>query len=97
LWRSRAHREASTDLKPGKDIFELRGIDRRNGCMVMVRPDRYLAPMLPLDAHRELASFFAGIRTGKGAGKGRRTGKCEFRGMWLVVPDVALMSTYYRG
>jgi phenol 2-monooxygenase len=43
------------------DIFDLRGIDRDAGCMVVVRPDQYVAHVLALDAHRELAEFFAGI------------------------------------
>ncbi len=46
------------DLKSGNDIFDLRGIDRENGCIVVVRPDQYVALILPLDAHSELASFF---------------------------------------
>ncbi len=48
----------SPDLKDGPDIFELRGIDRKNGAMVIVRPDQYVANVLPLDAHEELAAFF---------------------------------------
>jgi phenol 2-monooxygenase len=43
------------------DIFDLRGIDRESGCMVVVRPDHYVAHVLPLDAHEELAIFLAGI------------------------------------
>ena len=43
------------------DIFELRGIDRDAGCMVVVRPDQYVAHVLPLDGHEALARFFAGI------------------------------------
>ena len=46
------------------DIFDLRGIDRDSGCLVVVRPDQYVAHVLPLDATDELASFFAGILTG---------------------------------
>ncbi|GAC1375131.1 MAG: FAD-binding monooxygenase [Pseudarthrobacter sp.] len=52
------------DLKSGEDIFDLRGIDRQQGAMVVVRPDQYVAHVLPLDAHRELADFFAGIMLG---------------------------------
>jgi len=48
------------DPKAG-DVFDLRGIDRGAGCMVVVRPDQYVAHVLPLDAHEELADFFAGI------------------------------------
>jgi phenol 2-monooxygenase (NADPH) len=43
------------------DIFDLRGIDRGTGCLVVVRPDQYVAHVLPLDATDELAGFFAGI------------------------------------
>jgi phenol 2-monooxygenase len=46
------------DLKNGPDIFELRGIDREKGAMVVVRPDQYVSNVLPLDAHDELAAFF---------------------------------------
>ena len=46
------------DLKNGPDIFDLRGIDREKGAMVVVRPDQYVANVLPLDAHDELAAFF---------------------------------------
>ena len=49
------------DLKNGPDIFDLRGIDREQGALVVVRPDQYVAHVLPLDAHRALADFFAGF------------------------------------
>jgi len=52
-----------SDLKDGNDIFTLRGIDRERGCMVVVRPDQYVAHVLPLDGHGELAAFFAGFMT----------------------------------
>ena len=43
------------------DIYDLRGIDRRRGCMVLVRPDQYVAHVLPLGARRELAAFLGGF------------------------------------
>jgi phenol 2-monooxygenase len=46
---------------PDADIFDLRGLDRQSGCMVVVRPDQYVAHVLPLDAHEALAEFLAGI------------------------------------
>jgi phenol 2-monooxygenase (NADPH) len=47
---------------PGADdIFDLRGVNRDTGCMVLVRPDQYVSHVLPLDAHEALAEFFAGI------------------------------------
>jgi phenol 2-monooxygenase len=51
------------DLKARQDIFDMRGIDRNRGCMVVVRPDQYIAHVLPLDAHTELADFFHGCMT----------------------------------
>jgi phenol 2-monooxygenase len=41
------------------DIFDLRGIAREQGALVVVRPDQYVAHVLPLDAYAELAAFFA--------------------------------------
>ncbi|MGG5752793.1 hypothetical protein ACQ3I4_09225 [Zafaria sp. Z1313] len=43
----------------GPDVFEARGIDRERGAVVVVRPDQYVAHVLPLDAHAELSAFFA--------------------------------------
>jgi phenol 2-monooxygenase (NADPH) len=41
------------------DIFALRGVNRETGCLVIVRPDQYVAHVLPLDAHAALSAFFA--------------------------------------
>ena len=49
------------DLKSGNDIFNMRGIDRERGCIVVVRPDQYIAHVLPLDGHTDLAAFFDGF------------------------------------
>jgi phenol 2-monooxygenase len=49
------------DLKSHNDIFTMRGIDRRQGCMVVVRPDQYIAHVLPLDGFAHLAAFFDGF------------------------------------
>lgn len=46
---------------PENDIFDLRGIDRAHGCVVVVRPDQYVSAILPLDATAELSVFFAGL------------------------------------
>jgi phenol 2-monooxygenase (NADPH) len=40
------------------NIYTLRGIDRQQGCLVVVRPDQYIAHILPLDATEALAAFF---------------------------------------
>ena len=41
------------------DIFDLRGIDRERGALVVVRPDQFVSHVLPLDAHDALAGFFS--------------------------------------
>jgi phenol 2-monooxygenase (NADPH) len=46
------------DPRPGHDIFDMRGIDRSQGCIVVVRPDQYVAHILPLAAHDALTDFF---------------------------------------
>lgn len=48
-------------LKSGPDIFDLRGVNRDIGALIVVRPDQYIAHVLPLDAHQELANFFDGF------------------------------------
>ncbi|MFI2561702.1 FAD-binding monooxygenase [Nocardia farcinica] len=45
---------------PADDIFTARGISR-DGAIVVVRPDQYVADVLPLDATDELAAFFDGV------------------------------------
>jgi len=40
----------SPDLRHGEDVFDLRGVDR-SGCLVVVRPDQYVADVLALDDH----------------------------------------------
>jgi phenol 2-monooxygenase len=49
------------DHKGLGDIYDMRGIDRAQGCMIVVRPDQYTAHILPLDAYGALAAFFDGI------------------------------------
>lgn len=46
---------------PRADIFDKRRINRKTGALVVVRPDQYVAHILPLEAQDELASFFAAI------------------------------------
>ncbi len=45
---------------PEDDIFELRGVSRE-GAVVVVRPDQYVAHILPLSAPDELSEFLAGF------------------------------------
>lgn len=44
----------------GNDIYEQREISR-NGGIVIVRPDQYVANVLPLDARTDLATFFDAV------------------------------------
>ncbi|MBY4596321.1 FAD-dependent monooxygenase [Ottowia caeni] len=49
------------DHKGAGDIFDMRGINRGTGCMIVVRPDQYVANVLPLDGFDALSEFFAGV------------------------------------
>src|SRR5690554_6252664 len=51
--------KAFTPAPKEADIFATRGIDRENGCLVIVRPDQYVAHVLPLDAPGTVEQFFA--------------------------------------
>jgi phenol 2-monooxygenase len=51
------------------DIFDLRGVNRETGCVVVVRPDQYVSHVLPLDGHEGLAEFFAKILIDKRTGR----------------------------
>ena len=47
------------DLKSGDDIFAMRGIDRVRGAVVVVRPDQYVAEVLPLGDNEGISAFFS--------------------------------------
>ncbi|CAM5216836.1 Phenol 2-monooxygenase OS=Castellaniella defragrans OX=75697 GN=HNR28_002799 PE=3 SV=1 [Castellaniella defragrans] len=49
----------------GDDIFETRGVDRA-GAIVVVRPDMYVAHVLPLTATEALGRFFRGFTLAQG-------------------------------
>ncbi|MGO3650074.1 hypothetical protein, partial [Agrococcus casei] len=49
----------------GNDIFDARGISR-DGAVVVVRPDQYVAAVMPLEATDEFAAFFDGVFTLQG-------------------------------
>lgn len=46
------------DLTRGPDVFDLRGIDRIKGALLVVRPDQFVAQLLPLDAFGDITDFF---------------------------------------
>ncbi len=47
--------------KRAGDIYDMRCIDREQGCLVILRPDQHVAQILPLEAHDDLAAFFDGF------------------------------------
>ncbi|OZB19677.1 MAG: phenol 2-monooxygenase [Rhodobacterales bacterium 34-62-10] len=49
------------DVTSGPDIFDLRRIDRARGALVVVRPDQFVAQVLPLEGVAALSSFFDGF------------------------------------
>jgi phenol 2-monooxygenase len=49
------------DHKGLGDVYDMRGIDREKGCLIVVRPDQYVAHVLPLDGREELSAYFAGV------------------------------------
>ena len=48
-------------IKGRDDIFDLRGINRQTGCIVIVRPDQYVAEILPMDATQRIVAFFDSV------------------------------------
>ncbi|MFV0490229.1 MAG: FAD-dependent monooxygenase [Pseudorhodobacter sp.] len=46
------------DRIPGRDIYDLRGIDRSHGALLCLRPDQFVALVLPLKAHEKISMFF---------------------------------------
>jgi len=52
--------EKSWAIDPARDIFTERGV-AESGAVVIVRPDQYVAHVLPLSARTELSAFFAGF------------------------------------
>ena len=55
------HEKAFCPDPKAEDLFDLRGVNRETGCVVVVRPDQYVAHVLPLNGHEALADFFAAI------------------------------------
>jgi len=48
------------------DVFDLRGVDRERGALVVVRPDQYVGLAAPLDDYAALAAYFAEILNAAG-------------------------------
>ncbi|MBM1309932.1 FAD-dependent monooxygenase [Sulfitobacter mediterraneus] len=45
------------DLSGVGDLFDMRGIDRQRGAMVLIRPDQFVAGVYALTDHAELSAF----------------------------------------
>lgn len=46
-------------LEVSQDIYDLRGLDRTQGAVVIVRPDQYIAQVLPLNEYAAVNDYFA--------------------------------------
>lgn len=44
-----------------RDIYDMRGIDREKGALLIIRPDQFVAAVLPLEDRAKLEAFFAGF------------------------------------
>ena len=44
--------------RPDENVFDMRCIDRQTGCIVIMRPDQYVATILPLEDIYGLAVYF---------------------------------------
>lgn len=49
------------DHRPGQDIYDMRSVDRARGCIVIVRPDQYVAEVLSPDDGDGLAAYFSKV------------------------------------
>lgn len=49
------------DPREGADIFDLRGIDRQRGAVLILRPDQFVADVRPLSDVSGIAEFFDGF------------------------------------
>ena len=43
------------------DIFDMRGIDRKRGAAIVVRPDQYVSLVVPVTGSAEIEEFFSGV------------------------------------
>lgn len=53
--------EKAFALDPADDIYAARGINRDAGAVVIVRPDQYIADVLPLDDTARLTAYFDAV------------------------------------
>lgn len=55
------YEKAFSAVTASGDAYDVRGIDRERGAAVLVRPDQYVATVLPLDGTTELAEYLSRI------------------------------------
>ncbi len=84
------------DLKSGHDVFTMRGIDRKAGCMVVVRPDQYVANVLPLDDFAGLASYFDGVHAAGQLTLRGAAARCADERRMNIEPRAARISIFRR-
>ena len=46
------------EIDEGEDIFEMRGINKEEGCVVIVRPDQHVSKIFSLESVDSIRSFF---------------------------------------
>lgn len=51
-------------IEGSDDVFDQRSINRQAGCIVIVRPDQYVAEILPIDAYLQVNAFFEAFLSG---------------------------------
>ena len=67
------------DPRRGPDKFDLRGIDRERGALVVVRPDQFVADVLPIQETDRLSGFFDGMFV-----------KCRYTNKFFrIIPDLS--------
>ena len=47
-----------SDVDEKNNIFDLRGVDRSKGCVVIIRADQYVSHIVPIDGYHAIANFF---------------------------------------
>ena len=46
------------DLSSGRDIFDLRGVERSKGALLIIRPDQFVAQVSPLEDYSDISAYF---------------------------------------
>jgi phenol 2-monooxygenase len=57
LWK--IFSDDAAEFEPCGSAYEKYGIDKKNGCLVILRPDQHVSFVGPLDQHMPVESFFA--------------------------------------